>query len=145
MSVQLAHPGSGAPAAFLLGAGGSVAEVQVYRKTYAAWLTGQASVADGGLWLASRLDPLLLLLPALETMRAATSERPDGMFVELPSGLLDLPGGAALAELVPPLLGAGGEPPPHQPYRTFCSPASVRVPADFGLVGVSIQRHIPSN
>eukprot|EP00873_Tetraselmis_striata_P006239 jgi/Tetstr1/426503/TSEL_016802.t1 len=109
MSVQLAHPGSGAPAAFLLGAGGSVAEVQVYRKTYAAWLTGQASVADGGLWLASRLDPLLLLLPALETMRAATSERPDGMFVELPSGLLDLPGGAALAELVPPLLGAGGK------------------------------------
>jgi ribonuclease H2 subunit B len=109
-SVQLTHPSTGTPAAFLLpkaGDGGAVTELNVFRPAFAAWLTGEAAVGDGGLWVATPVDPLLLLIPALERARAATPGRPEGVFVDLANALLDDPTCPALHRLLPLVLSNG--------------------------------------
>ncbi|KAL4434615.1 hypothetical protein ABPG77_002738 [Micractinium sp. CCAP 211/92] len=67
--ITLPDPRTGQPASFLF-AGGCVQEINWYKQQYSSWFVGDRVLSDGGLYLCSPLDPLLLLLPLLERARA---------------------------------------------------------------------------
>ncbi len=75
--LALAHPRGGSPAQYLLTPSGYLCELQTYRPSgskFGSWFVEQRVVSDGRLFVASPMDPKLLLLPMLE--RTATRYSP---------------------------------------------------------------------
>ncbi|KAL4447480.1 hypothetical protein ABPG75_004699 [Micractinium tetrahymenae] len=66
--ITLPDPRTGQPASYLL-AGGCLQEINWYKQQYSSWFVGDQVLSDGGLYLCSPVDPLLLLLPLLERAR----------------------------------------------------------------------------
>ena len=65
-AIILPHPRTAEPVRFLL-RGGELLEVQKATPTMpASWFVGERVVQDGGIHLATRIDPLFLALPLLE-------------------------------------------------------------------------------
>jgi hypothetical protein len=86
-------------------------ELSRHKTKHAAWAVGRAVLADGGVVLATPVDPLLVLLPLLRPAPASTAEgaaegAPPPMFQDLDGLLTDprWPGLAQLRPLVEPLL-----------------------------------------
>lgn len=67
--ITLPDPRTGQPTSYLL-AGGCIQEVNWFKQQYSSWFVGDRVLSDGGLYLCTPLDPLLLLLPLLERARA---------------------------------------------------------------------------
>ena len=88
--LRLQHPATGQPASFLFG-NGALQELNVSRSPYAAWFADQRVISDGGLWVATPMDPLLLLLPKLEEARHATEAKPEGVFIDLATAFVESP------------------------------------------------------
>lgn len=66
---------------------GHLQEVQLFKARYSSWLVGNSVVSDGGLYLCTPLDPLYILLPALE--RRAIKGTGRGMYTPLEDLLMD--------------------------------------------------------
>lgn len=67
--ITLPDPRTGQHASYLL-AGGCLQELNWFKQQYSSWFVGDRVVLDGGLYLSTPVDPLLLLLPLLERARA---------------------------------------------------------------------------
>ncbi|GAX75496.1 hypothetical protein CEUSTIGMA_g2939.t1 [Chlamydomonas eustigma] len=83
-SIILPHPRSGKSQAYLVSAQGDIHEVQRFKTFYSSWLIGSDFIADGGLYISSPVDVLLVLLPFLEKCRnkvAGGSE--EGFFCDI--------------------------------------------------------------
>lgn len=88
VAIRLPHPATGAPAAFLwCSGGGALHELTIYRPSHAAWFVGCRVVSDGGFWMATPVDPLLLLLPFLAEARRSSPAKPEGIFVSIAEAL----------------------------------------------------------
>ncbi|PSC68408.1 ribonuclease H2 subunit B [Micractinium conductrix] len=98
--LTLVDPRTGLPACYLL-AGGCLQELNWFKQQYSSWLVGDSVVADGGMYLGTPVDPLLLLMPLLEKARAQQNVFQD---LEQIVSMADSPSAHLLAEL---LAGSG--------------------------------------
>ncbi|KAL4856766.1 Ribonuclease H2 subunit B [Chlorella vulgaris] len=97
--ITLPDPKTGQPASYLL-AGGCLQELNWYKQQYSSWLVGNSVVKDGGVFIATPVDPLLVLLPLLEQARAAQN-----VFQDIEQILSTA--ASSSAALLLPLLGSG--------------------------------------
>ncbi|KAL6771954.1 hypothetical protein ACKKBG_A28420 [Auxenochlorella protothecoides x Auxenochlorella symbiontica] len=65
----MSHPATGDDVTYLATAS-TICEVNVHKPSYTSWFVGDSVVEDGSTYLATPMDPLFLILPALE--RACT-------------------------------------------------------------------------
>ena len=72
-TIVLPDPRSGKPQAYIVKAGGSLEELQRSKHFFSSWLVGQSIIQDGGLYLATPVDPVFVLLPFLERSRKRVS------------------------------------------------------------------------
>ncbi|KAI7835459.1 hypothetical protein COHA_010634 [Chlorella ohadii] len=99
--ITLRDPKSGQPAAYLL-AGGCLQEINWFKQQYSSWFIGERVLQDGGLYVATPVDPLLLVLPLLERARAQQN-----VFQDLEQ-ILSMAASPS-AHLLAPLLEASGQ------------------------------------
>ena len=60
--------------AYVVKSNGTLDEVQRVKHYYSSWLVGQDLLSDGGLFAATPVDPVFVLLPYLERSRKRVSE-----------------------------------------------------------------------
>eukprot|EP00798_Chlamydomonas_sp_ICE-L_P004557 gene4557-14737_t len=90
-----------------LWAGGCLQEVNRFKQKQSSWFVGGGVVSDGGVYMATPVDPIFVLLPVLERSRAKTASS-SGMFCPLEQILSD-PISPALHVLLNGGGGGGGE------------------------------------
>lgn len=90
--VSLAHPRIAGLRVYYLLRGAQMLEINAHvpYKDRASWFVGEHVHSDGRLYLATPMDPLFLLLPALEQQRGKTSEH-TGLFCRRDQLLMALP------------------------------------------------------
>eukprot|EP00887_Chlorella_sp_A99_P003218 scaffold9.g3218.t1 len=98
--VTLPDPKTGQPASYLLTPTG-LQELNHHRPQFGSWFVDESVVRYGGLYVATPVDPLLILLPLLEEARGANGAGV-GVFCDLEQMLSPL--GQASAHLLAPLL-----------------------------------------
>ncbi|PRW60264.1 ribonuclease H2 subunit B [Chlorella sorokiniana] len=99
--ITLPDPKTGQAAAYLL-AGSCLQEINWFKQQYSSWFIGERVQQDGGLFLATPVDPLLLVLPLLEQARAQQN-----VFQDLEQ-ILSMAASPS-AHLLAPLLEQGGQ------------------------------------
>ncbi|KAL3677560.1 hypothetical protein R1sor_027508 [Riccia sorocarpa] len=65
---HLRNPRSGSAACYMI-LNGALQEVHWFKQRYTSWFLGDSVCEDGSLYLATSFDPLLMVLPVLETAR----------------------------------------------------------------------------
>ncbi|MEW5309463.1 MAG: hypothetical protein WDW38_001351 [Sanguina aurantia] len=76
VSFSLPHPRTGRPQGLLL-TNGVLMEIQRFKQKHSSWFVGTRVITDGGVYLCTPVDVLLVLLPVLERNRGkATAESP---------------------------------------------------------------------
>jgi len=80
--VKLPDPALGGASSYLL-RDGRIQEINWFKHRLTSWFVGNVVIEDGGVYLATPVDPLFLMLPILEQGRHATAEKPLGQFCPL--------------------------------------------------------------
>ncbi|KAF5177147.1 Ribonuclease h2 subunit b [Thalictrum thalictroides] len=66
--LSLRHPKSGNPTCYFLN-NGSLQELNWFKQSYGSWFLGEYVCEDGGLYTASPVDPVFILLPVFQEAR----------------------------------------------------------------------------
>lgn len=105
-SFTLPDPKGGRQLTYVL-AGGRLQELNRFKQEYSTWIAGDQLLADGGMFVATPVDPLLVLLPFLDRGRDQSAACPAGMFKPLEELLYD-PAVPGLTWLLQAASGAAG-------------------------------------
>ena len=106
--LQLPHPATSALSSFVLTPDGTLLELNWHKAAYTSWFVGDAVLEDGGLYAATPVDPLLVLLPLLERQRGQARS-------------------AVSCSLLPARLSLRPDRQPSRPLSLRCGPAGGRL------------------
>ncbi|OVA08302.1 Ribonuclease H2 [Macleaya cordata] len=81
LMLSLRHPKSGNQTCYFLN-NGSIQELHWFKQSYGSWFLGDYVCEDGGLYIATPIDPVFLLLPIFEEARMK-NEGDQGKFRQL--------------------------------------------------------------